>query len=131
MKQSKMERVTVTIDRGVKDQAKLVFKACNTNMQDAVGHFLQECVSRGTLPFRINRNASDRGAGMTEGIAKAFGVDRTSWPVGTNEKCNLVVRIDPELYKKAMPILEDWGMSPTAAVAMFLKQSVFDSAICC
>lgn len=131
MKQREMDRVTITIDRGVKDQAKLVFRACNTNMQDAVGHFLQECVSQETFPFRINRNATNRGEGMTDEVAELFGVDRASWPVGTNEKCNLVVRIDPELYKKAVPILEDWGMSLTVAVAMFLKQSVFDSAICC
>ena len=59
MKQSEMVAITMTVDRVLKDQAKLIFCASNISIQNAVGHFLEECVGKDTPPSAIDSIAHE------------------------------------------------------------------------
>ena len=130
MKQKEMSQLTIVIDKSLREQAKLVFKASGLSLQEAITYFFEQCTERNTLPFAVCRDPQTRGSKAPELAVRVFDIDTKTWPFAS-EMCNLSVRIDEELREHAEKVFADWGLSVSSAVTMFVKQSVFDSCICC
>lgn len=130
MKQKEMSQLTIVIDKSLREQAKLVFKASGLSLQEAITYFFEQCTERNTLPFAVCRDPQVRGTKAPQLAVRVLDIDTKTWPFAS-EMCNLSVRIDKELREHAEKVFADWGLSVSSAVTMFVKQSVFDSCICC
>ena len=46
MKQKEMSQLTIVIDKSLREQAKLVFKASGLSLQEAITYFFEQCTEK-------------------------------------------------------------------------------------
>ena len=67
-------RVTVRVDKDLKDSADFLFERLGLNMSVAFNMFLRKAVNEDAIPFPVSTNSSGFGHGLSAGyITSAFG----------------------------------------------------------
>ena len=79
MKQKEMSQLTIVIDKSLREQAKLVFKASGLSLQEAITYFFEQCTERNTLPFAVCRDPQTRGSKAPELAVRVFDIDTKTW----------------------------------------------------
>ena len=66
-------RVTIRVDKDLKEQAEVLFDRLGMNMSTALNVFLRKAVDEAAIPFPVSAKATGLGAGYSPGdITSAF-----------------------------------------------------------
>ncbi|MDR1328144.1 MAG: type II toxin-antitoxin system RelB/DinJ family antitoxin [Oscillospiraceae bacterium] len=69
--------LSIRIDRGLKDEADMVFNALGMNLTTAIIVFVRQAVRQKRIPFEISLDAADGGRGVT--MAEAMAASERIW----------------------------------------------------
>jgi DNA-damage-inducible protein J len=93
-------RVTVRVDKELKDSADFLFERLGLNMSVAFNMFLRKAVNEDAIPFPVSANSDRFGYGLTAGyISSAFNTAVQNDVKANQQKGNPIARYDADKRK--------------------------------
>ena len=105
-------RVTIRVDRELKEQADILFDRLGMNMTTALNVFLRKAIAEEAIPFPISAKKTGFGAGLTAvDITKAFEAAVQNEVAGQRQK-GLPVALYDAANKRAYLEMADGTQEP-------------------
>lgn len=125
---AKTANISLEIDAGVKNRAMSVLEAKGMSLSGAIRRMVTLGILEHRIPFEVTRDPVFAGIGMSDCIAKHYGIDKKASP-RTGVVTGIVVKMTPDFKREMREYCKEMCITPNALVHLFLGQVAFELQI--
>ena len=125
---AKTANISLEIDAGVKNRAMSVLEAKGMSLSGAIRRMVTLGILEHRIPFEVTRDPVFAGIGMSDCVAKHYGIDKKASP-RTGVVTGIVVKMTPDFKREMREYCKEMCITPNALVHLFLGQVAFELQI--
>lgn len=125
---AKTANISLEIDAGVKNRAMSVLEAKGMSLSGAIRRMVTLGILEHRIPFEVTRDPVFAGIGMSDCVAKHYGIDKKASP-RTGVVTGIVVKMTPDFKREMREYCKEMCITPNALVHLFLGQVAFELRI--
>lgn len=125
---AKTANISLEIDAGVKNRAMSVLEAKGLSLSGAIRRMVTLGILEHRIPFEVTRDPVFAGIGMSDCVAKHYGIDKKASP-RTGVVTGIVVKMTPDFKREMREYCKEMCITPNALVHLFLGQVAFELQI--
>lgn len=125
---AKTANISLEIDAGVKNRAMSVLEAKGMSLSGAIRRMVTLGILEHRIPFEVTRDPVFAGIGMSDCVAKHYGIDKKASP-HTGVVTGIVVKMTPDFKREMREYCKEMCITPNALVHLFLGQVAFELRI--
>lgn len=125
---AKTANVSLEMDAGVKNRAMSVLEAKGMSLSGAIRRMVTLGILEHRIPFEVTRDPVFAGIGMSDCVAKHYGIDKKASP-RTGVVTGIVVKMTPDFKREMREYCKEMCITPNALVHLFLGQVAFELQI--
>lgn len=125
---AKTANISLEIDAGVKNRAMSVLEAKGMSLSGAIRRMVTLGILEHRIPFEVTRDPVFAGIGMSDCVAKYYGIDKKASP-RTGVVTGIVVKMTPDFKREMREYCKEMCITPNALVHLFLGQVAFELQI--
>lgn len=125
---AKTANISLEIDAGVKNRAMSVLEAKGMSLSGAIRRMVTLGILEHRIPFEVTRDPVFAGIGISDCVAKHYGIDKKASP-RTGVVTGIVVKMTPDFKREMREYCKEMCITPNALVHLFLGQVAFELRI--
>ena len=125
---AKTANISLEKDAGVKNRAMSVLEAKGMSLSGAIRRMVTLGILEHRIPFEVTRDPVFAGIGMSDCVAKHYGIDKKASP-RTGVVTGIVVKMTPDFKREMREYCKEMCITPNALVHLFLGQVAFELQI--
>ena len=125
---AKTANISLEVDAGVKKRAMSVLEAKGMSLSGALRRMVTLGILEHRIPFEVTRDPVFAGVGMSDCVAKHYGIDKKASP-RTGVVTGIVVKMTPDFKREMHEYCKEMCITPNALVHLFLGQVAFELRI--
>ncbi|WP_428421556.1 type II toxin-antitoxin system RelB/DinJ family antitoxin [Paraeggerthella hominis] len=125
---AKTANISLEVDAGVKKRAMSVLEAKGMSLSGAIRRMVTLGILEHRIPFEVTRDPVFAGVGMSDCVAKHYGIDKKTTP-RTGVVTGVVVKMTPDFKREMREYCKEMCITPNALVHLFLGQVAFELRI--
>lgn len=125
---AKTANISLEMDAGVKNRAMSVLEAKGMSLSGAIRRMVTLGILEHRIPFEVTRDPVFAGIGMSDCVAKHYGIDKKASP-RTGVVTGIVVKMTPDFKREMREYCKEICITPNALVHLFLGQVAFELQI--
>lgn len=125
---AKTANISLEMDAGVKNRAMSVLEAKGMSLSGAIRRMVTLGILEHRIPFEVTRDPVFAGIGMSDCVAKHYGIDKKASP-RTGVVTGIVVKMTPDFKREMREYCKEMCITPNALVHLFLGQVAFELQI--
>lgn len=125
---AKTANISLEMNAGVKNRAMSVLEAKGMSLSGAIRRMVTLGILEHRIPFEVTRDPVFAGIGMSDCVAKHYGIDKKASP-RTGVVTGIVVKMTPDFKREMREYCKEMCITPNALVHLFLGQVAFELQI--
>ena len=125
---AKTANISLEMDAGVKNRAMSVLEAKGMSLSGTIRRMVTLGILEHRIPFEVTRDPVFAGIGMSDCVAKHYGIDKKASP-RTGVVTGIVVKMTPDFKREMREYCKEICITPNALVHLFLGQVAFELQI--
>lgn len=125
---AKTANISLEMDAGVKNRAMSVLEAKGMSLSGAIRRMVTLGILEHRIPFEVTRDPVFAGIGMSDCVAKHYGIAKKASP-RTGVVTGIVVKMTPDFKREMREYCKEMCITPNALVHLFLGQVAFELQI--
>lgn len=125
---AKTANISLEVDAGVKKRAMSVLEAKGMSLSGAIRRMVILGILEHRIPFEVTRDPVFAGVGMSDCVAKHYGIDKKASP-RTGVVTGIVVKMTPDFKREMREYCKEMCITPNALAHLFLGQVAFELRI--
>lgn len=125
---AKTTNISLEVDAGVKKRAMSVLEAKGMSLSGAIMRMVTLGILEHRIPFEVTRDPVFAGVGMSDCVAKHYGIDKKASP-RAGVVTGIVVKMTPDFKREMREYCKEMCITPNALVHLFLGQVAFELRI--